>query len=134
MYYELFELFCKKTFYIVLEEGWYYTCVEQVFNTKQEAIDYWEELTGRSYSPEVYEQYAKPKDIEGFWYWGLREIKGKEIADFIIKDTVADTIRNEAYTIKDRAGKFIKSEINHGIKEKTKEMIKLLESTLDNDN
>jgi hypothetical protein len=131
MYYELFELFCKKTYYVILEEGWYYTCVEKVFNTEQEAIDYWEELTGRPYSAEVYAQYAKPKDIEGFWYWGLKEIKGKEIADFITNETIADTIRNEAQTIKDKADTLIKAEINHGVKENMKKIIDNLSQMLD---
>lgn len=134
MYYELFKLFCNQTYYVVVEEGWYYNCVNKVFTTKQDAINHWEALTGLSYSSEIYSQYAKPKDMEGFEYWGIREIKGKDIADFIIKETIADTIGKEAQAIKDKAEKFIQSETNYRVKEKTKEMIKLLESTLDNNN
>ena len=43
----------NKKVWVVNDNGWYYSVIEEVFETKEEAIKYWEKLTCKKYNEKV---------------------------------------------------------------------------------
>lgn len=57
-----------KKFYVVYEAGYEYTDVQNVFNTKEEAIQLWEQLTKITWSENNYQKYIENKKRKYSYY------------------------------------------------------------------
>lgn len=84
----------NKKVWVVKDNGWYYSVIEEVFETKEEAIKYWEKLTCEKYNKENYEQYIKSyRTGEGHWNYSICEypiIKYLEDYKSIIENRVRE--------------------------------------------
>lgn len=84
-----FREYCKKkSFYVVKEEGWYYSSTAFLTDSREEAIAFWEKATGRKFNE--YSEYVKTANttFEGFWYYSFSERNYADFIDGMIKDAV----------------------------------------------
>lgn len=87
-----FREFCKnKSFYVVKEEGWYYSKTLFLTDNYEEAVAFWEKLAECKFSE--YSEYVKSActAFEGFWYYSFYE---RNYADFI-ESMMQDAARTE---------------------------------------
>ena len=102
----------KKKIYAVSETGYYYSHTLEIFFDKEQAIKYWEKVTGKEWAKTNYEEYQKArKHIEGFWYYGLEECTIDYLVTMEIESKCTDAIYNESKKIALQSDKLIAKEV-----------------------
>lgn len=122
-----------KTVYLVIEHGWYYSVLKQIFLTKEEALD-------AISCTEIQLEEARKKDYtkeRGYYYTDIEEIDVNELLKNFVSDIETQTIQKEARNIQKKAEENIKTEVNHRIRQemnkRTKEIYTKIEQIFSNE-
>lgn len=122
-----------KTVYFVIEHGWYYSVLKQIFLTKEEAL-------AAIHCTEMQLEEARKKDYtkeRGYYYTDIEEINVDELLKNFISDIETQTIRKEARNIQEKAEENIRTEVNYRIRQemdkRTKEIYTKIEQIFSNE-
>lgn len=122
-----------KTVYLVIEHGWYYSVLKQIFLTKEEA------LNAIHYTETELEE-ARKKDYSkerGYYYTDIEEINVDELLKNFVSNIEARTIQKETKSIQEKAKENIKTEVNYRIRQemdkRTKEIYTKIEQIFSNE-
>ena len=119
-----------KTVYLVIEHGWYYSTLKQIFLTKEEALD-------AIHCTEIQLEEARKKDYSkesGYYYTDIKEINADELLKNFVSGIETRTIRKEAKNIQEKAEENIKTEVDYRIRQEMDKIYTKIKQIFSNEN